>query len=403
MKIAGIIAEYNPFHNGHAYHIEHTKAEKEGGATHVVAVMSGWFTQRGEPAVVSPFARADVALRNGVDLVIALPLPWAMSSAQYFAEGGVYLLGALNCVDLLSFGSECGDMEALCFVRRLLDDPRTAGRLKELMATGASYAAAMQQAVAESGGEKRAKLLDTPNNTLGIEYLGALTRQNSSIKPYTVGRMGVEHDAVCPIGSMASASYIRELLRSGRTRNVGTFVPNTVCDMLVRAAENGTCPSREELAERAVLAVLRTRSKDQLSRLPSVSEGIENRLYNAIRDAGSLEDLLDTAKTKRYTRTRLQRLIYSAFLGVTDELASGMPPYIRVLGANARGHEILRTAKQNGVTLPIITRASDAANLDDHAKRVFALECRAADLYSLFLPTPTPCGTEMTSGMVSLV
>lgn len=403
MKIAGIIAEYNPFHNGHAYHIEHTRAEKEGGATHVVAVMSGWFTQRGEPAVVNPFVRADAALRSGVDLVIALPLPWALSSAQFFAEGGVHLLDALNCVDMLSFGSECGDIEALKTVRRLLNEPRTAERLKGLMATGASYAAAMRQAVAETGGDNRAKLLDTPNNTLGIEYLGALSRLNSSIEPFTVKRMGAEHDAVCPIGGMASASYVRELLRSGRTRNIGHFVPNTVCDALTRASQIGTCPSQEKEGERAVLAVLRTRSKEQLSRLPFVSEGIENRLYNAIRTASTLEELIDLTKTKRYTRTRVQRLIYSAYLGITAELASGLPPYIRVLGANGRGYEILRAAKQNGATLPIVSRASDVASLDERAQRLFALECRAADLYAMFLPTPSPCGSEMTGGMISLV
>jgi len=402
MKIAGIIAEYNPFHNGHAYHIEHTRAEKEGNASHVVAVMSGWFTQRGEPAVVNPFARADAALRNGVDLVLALPLPWAMSSAQFFAEGGVHILNALNCVDMLSFGSECGDIDSLKLVRRLLDDPRGSARLKGLMDTGLSYAAAMRQAVAETGGDNRAKLLDTPNNTLGIEYLGALSRLNSTIEPFTVTRMGVEHDAVCPIGSMASASYIRDLLRSGRVRNVGSFVPNSMCDTLTRAAQIGVCPAREDLAERAILAVLRTRTVEQLSRLPSVSEGIENRLYNAIRTASGLEELIDFTKTKRYTRTRIQRLIYSAFLGITAELASGLPPYIRVLGATAKGHEILRAAKQNGATLPSISRAADVASLDDRAKRVFALECRAADLYSLFLPVPTPCGSEMTNGMVNL-
>ncbi len=402
MKIAGIIAEYNPFHNGHAYHIEHTRAEKEGDATHVVAVMSGWFTQRGEPALCDPFTRAEAALKGGVDLVIALPLPWVLSSAEGFAEGGVQLLNALNCVDMLSFGSECGDIDALSVVRSVLDSPRTVGRMRGLMDTGLSYAAARRQAVAETSGENRAGLLDTPNNTLAVEYLGALSRTDSRMTPFTVRRMGAEHDSLSPIGGMASASYIRELIRSGRVRNIAAFVPSAVCNLLIDAAEKGVCPSREELAERAVLAFLRLKSAADFTVLPAVSEGLENRLYRAVREAQDLESLIMLAKTKRYARTRLQRLIYCAFLGVTADMTNDAPPYLRVLGANAKGRDILRLAKENGTSLPVISRASQAQGLDDRAKRIFELECKAADLFGLFLPAPPPCGSEMTIGTVML-
>lgn len=401
MKIAGIIAEYNPFHNGHAYHIEHTRAEKEGDATHVVAVMSGYFTQRGEPALLDPFLRAEAALKSGVDLVLLLPTPWALSSAETFAAGGVQLLQALNCAELLSFGSECGDITALQAVRRVLDDPRTVGRMRGLMDTGLSYAAARRQAVAENGGEARAALLDEPNNTLGIEYLGALAQANSAMAPFTVRRMGVAHDALAPIGGMASASYVREIVRSGKAANLAPFVPNAVCNLLVEAMANGVC-SREELAERAVLAVLRLRSKEQLASLPAVSEGLENRLYNAIREAGDLETLFTLAKTKRYPRTRLQRLVYNAFLGVGANMTSAPPPYIRVLGANERGREILRVAKENGTALPLVTRTSQIAELGDNARRLFALENRAADLFALTLPKPYPCGRHMTAPLIRL-
>lgn len=402
MRIAGIIAEYNPFHNGHAYHIEHTRAEKEGGASHVVAVMSSWFTQRGEPALCDPFTRAEAALRGGADLVVALPAPWALSSAEGFAEGGVRLLNALNCVDLLSFGSECGDLEALSVLRQVLDNPRTSCRMRGLMETGLPYAAARRQAVAETGGENRAKLLDSPNNTLAAEYLGALSRTDSAMTPFTVRRMGVEHNALSPIGGMASASYVRELIRSGRVRNTAAFVPNTVCNLLTAAVEKGICPSREELAERAVLATLRMQSAADFERLPAIREGLENRLYRAVREAHDLESLITLAKTKRYARTRLQRLIYCAFLGIDAETANGAPPYIRVLGANAKGREILRVAKENGTSLPILSRASQVQELSEDAKRVFAVECKAADLFGLFLPVPPPCGGEMTNGTVML-
>ncbi len=400
MKIAGIVAEYNPFHHGHAYQIEHTRAEKEGDASHVVAVMSTHFTQRGEPALVDPHLRTQMALKNGVDLVIALPVPWALSSAQGFAEGGVFLLNALGCLDMLSFGSECGDLNALQKARALLDDPRVIARLRGFLDMGMSYAEAQRKAVAEIGGENRAGLLDSPNNTLGIEYLGALAKLNSPMEPFTVKRMGVEHDARAPIGGMASASYLREVLRAGRTANVAPFVPQSVCDLLVNAVERGVCPSREELAERAVLAVLRLRSKEQLASLPALSEGIENRLYNAICEATDLEELITLAKTKRYARTRLQRLIYCAFIGITADMASGMPPYIRVLGATEAGLQILRAAKERGTAVPVVTRASQTEALDDRAKAIFRLECRAADLYAMTLPKPYPCGSEMTTALL---
>lgn len=400
MKIAGIIAEYNPFHNGHAYQIEHTRAEKEGDASHVVAVMSTHFTQRGETALIDPHTRAQMALKNGVDLVIALPAPWALSSAQGFAEGGVSLLHALGCVDMLSFGSESGDLAALTKVRALLDDPRVSQRLKGLLDMGLPYAEAQRKAVTEIGGENRAVLLDSPNNTLAIEYLGALNRLQAPMEPFTVRRMGAAHDARAPIGGMASASYIREVLRSGRSANVAPFVPQNVCDLLIHAVEHGTCPSREELAERAVLAVLRLRSKEQLAMLPALSEGIENRLYNAICEATCLEELITLAKTKRYARTRLQRLVCCAFIGITADIASGLPPYIRVLGATEAGLQILRAAKERGTALPVITRASQVESLDERAKAVFRLECRAADLFALSLPKPYPCGSEMTTAMI---
>ena len=399
MKIAGIVAEYNPFHNGHAYHIEHTLAEKEGDADAVVAVMSGCFTQRGEPALFDPFLRAEAALQSGVDLVLLLPVPWSLSSAETFAAGGVQILQALGCVEMLSFGSECGDIAALQGVRRVLDDPRTVGRMRGLMDTGLSYAAARRQAVAEYGGEARAALLDEPNNTLGIEYLGALSREGSDMTPFTVRRMGAAHDALAPIGGMASASYLRELVHAGKVTNLAPFVPNVVCNLISRAVADGVS-SREELAERAVLAVLRLRSKEQLASLPAVSEGLENRLYNAVREAGDLETLFTLAKTKRYPRTRLQRLVYNAFLGIGADMTSAPPPYIRVLGSTAKGRDILRTVKENGTAVPLVTRVSQIDELGDAARRMLALENRAADLFSLTLQKPTPCGRHMTAPMI---
>ncbi|MBQ9413735.1 MAG: nucleotidyltransferase family protein [Clostridia bacterium] len=397
MKIAGIVAEYNPFHNGHAYHIEHTRAEREGEATHVVAVMSGYFTERGEPALADPFLRAKAALMGGVDLVIELPLPWTLSSAEHFALGGVQILDALSCVDMLSFGSECGSIEPLQKLAALLENERVNARMRGLLDMGISYAEARQKAVLEIAGEAMAALLDFPNNTLAIEYLRAIKKTGSSMTPYTVKRMGAGHDDMAPVGGMASASLIRDMVRSGRLVNTASYLPHAVCNLLSTAVQDGVCPADEALIERAVLAVLRRRPKEQLSTLPGLSEGIENRLHKAIAEAGSLEELYALIKTKRYPMTRVRRLVWNAFLGVTAAASEGMPPYIRVLAANEKGLEILRRAKDSDAKLPIVTRASQLDALDDRAKRFFTLECRAADMYALALPKPYPCGHEMTS------
>ena len=402
MKIAGIIAEYNPFHYGHAHLIERTRDEKGGDASHIVAVMSGCFTQRGEPALCDPYIRAEAALQSGVDLVLLLPTPFALSSAQGFAEGGVALLNALGCVDMISFGSECGDIELLHKVSSILEHPQVSARMRGLMTSGESYAVARRQALCEIGGDNRAKLLDTPNNTLALEYLGAMARSDSRMEAFTVARVGAAHDQMAPIGGTASASYLREAVRSGRLNNLTNFTPSAACRIISEAAAEGRCPSREALGERAILAKLRTMSPSVLSTLPAISEGLEFRLAKAIDTADSLESLLETAKTKRYTRTRLQRLVYNAFLGIDASMSASLPPYIHVLGANARGREILRQAKEAGTTLPLVTRASQIQELDERARAMYALECRAADLFAMFLPKPYPRGLTMTHGMITV-
>ena len=384
MKIAGIVAEYNPFHNGHAHHIERTRAPEGGGASHVAVVLSGCFVQRGEPALLPKASRVRMALAGGADLVLELPVPWSLSSAEGFAFGAVSLLDALGCVDLLSFGSGCGDLARLEAAVEALEDPRFPKLLAYHLEGGIPFPEARQRTVAELRSAGLASLFEEANNTLGIEYLKALRRLSSPIRPFTIPRFGAGHDAPLPAGDMASASLLRSMVQGGR---------------LVNAAAADT--SR---LERAVLARLRRLSAEDFARLPGVSEGLENRLANAARKAGSLAELLELAKTRRYPLTRLQRLVWSAFLGIPASLAGGPaqggwnpPPYIRVLGMNERGGEILRQAKPR---LPLLTKASQLEPLDERSRKVFALESRAADLYALALPKPYPCGAEYTTGLI---
>lgn len=398
MRIAGIVAEYNPFHNGHAYHIDKTR-ERDGGceATHVVAVMSGSFVQRGEPAVMTKFDRARAALAGGVDLVLELPTPWVLSSAEKFAFGAVSMLSSLGCVDAISFGSEVGTLAPLERAVDTMETERFRTLLKYFMESGISFPEATQKALTEIAGDTCGKLLASPNNTLGIEYLKALRRLDSRITPFTVERYQVAHDSEVPLGNVASATYLRGLLKSDRMVASFPFMPSACINAVSNAAQNGALPSLPERLERAVLARLRTLAPADISRLPGVSEGLENRVYNAIRTATDLTTLEEAIKTKRYPLTRVRRLIWNAFLG-TPKLAPFTPvPYLRVLAANHRGKEILSAAKP---TVPIIHRASQVDKLDDRIRALWDLECRATDLHALSFPTPLPCGADHTTGIV---
>lgn len=399
MKIAGIVSEYNPFHNGHAFHIEKTR-ERDGGceATHIVAVMSGNFVQRGEPAIVSKFDRAKAALCGGADLVLELPAPWCLSSAEGFAFGAVAMLEALGCVDVISFGSETGDLTPLQKVLDVMDSPRFSSLLKYYLGLGSSFPEARQKAVAEIAGASTADILSTPNNTLGLEYLKALRTLNSSIQPFTIKRYGAEHDGMVPLGNIASATYLRSLLSQDRFTATFPFMPAACATVLSEAATAGRLPANPVYLERAVLSHLRRLSPEQLAAFPTVSEGLENRLHKAVRTASSLSELEQLVKTKRYPLTRVRRLIWNAFLEIPDGYATTQPPYLRILAANSKGKEILSKATHSRI--PLLHRASQITDMSDSAKAVWDIETRAGDLYALALETPSPCGLDHTTGLI---
>lgn len=398
MHVAGVVAEYNPFHNGHAHHLEKTRAHNGGcEATHIVAVMSGSFVQRGEPAILSKFDRARMALLSGVDLVLELPTPWCLSSAEGFAFGAVSLLHSLGCVDHISFGSEAGTLAPLQRVVSVMETPRYATLLKYFMESGISFPEAQYKALAEIAGATTAAVLKTPNNVLGVEYLKALKRLNSPIEPFTIPRQGSAHDSLAPIGDVASASYLRTLLSADRLINALPYLPAPAAAALSDAAQNGRLPADVKLLERAVLSRLRLLSVDDWKAVPGIAEGLENRAYNATRTAQSLEELEERIKTKRYPLTRVRRLIWSAYLDIPAGYASTRPPYARVLAANERGKEILSAAHPD---VPLLYRASQVGKLSEACQTLWALENHVTDLYNVAFPKPLPCGTDCTQGLI---
>ncbi len=381
MNICGIICEYNPFHNGHKYHIEQTK--KQFGATHIVSVMSGNFTQRGDVAITDKYKRAETALKNGVDLVIELPVQYALASAEQFAQGAVYLLNALGCVNMLSFGSECGDIKLLRETAGAVYYAQDSEDFGKSLKNGLSYPAALQKTIEKFYTHDVLETLATPNNTLAIEYIKALDTFASPIKPVTVKRFGAEHDSESEEPSEnASASQLRKMIYEGK--DISRYAPQ--CDFSNTA-------SISEL-EIAILSKLRAMPKSAVEKTPNVLLGLENRIYRAAQVSTSLNELYFLVKTKRYTLARIRRIILSAFLGITKSDLKNKPPYVKILGMNSKGKEILAEAKCG---IPINASLSQLSETSDAAKKQAKLEERCDNQYALALAKKQPCGLSFTS------
>lgn len=373
MEAIGIIAEYNPFHAGHALHIRETR--RALGDLPVAAVMSGNFVQRGDCAVLDKWTRTRMALEGGADLVLELPTIWAVSSAERFARGAAEILAATGVVAHLSFGSECGDADKLRRVAACLDSEVYQAGLRRFLDEGMPFAACRQAVVQGVLGRNLSDLLARPNNNLGVEYIRALTALNSEIRPFTIPRAGAGHDGG-PHPEYPSASCLRERLLAGTL-----------------PADNPACLA---YGERWVLAALRAMEEEDFAALPDSGEGLSHRLYQAVRQGRTLEEVYGLAKTKRYAHARIRRLALWGALGLRTGGLPGHPPYLRVLGAGERGRALLREMKSRSA-LPVITKPAHGRGIP-----LLELEARCTDLYQLCRREPGPCGAEWTSSPVML-
>lgn len=382
MSVVGVVCEFNPFHKGHQYLLD---TLRQKGADTVVCAMSGNFVQRGDVAIADKATRAEMAVRCGADLVLELPTPWAMSTAETFARGGVELLAAAHC-DTIAFGSECGDIDALQAVTDVLCEDNIMSTIKHHLGSGVTYARARQLAAAERLGDT-AKLLEQPNNTLAVEYLKAIRKLQVDIKCITVPRIGAGHDGEA-VGDIASATYLRELIKQGKT--VENYLPSAAAEVLQKAAEQQNYPVDITLCERAILAKLRTMSEDDFAAYDPGGEGLYHRLYDAVRQATTLDELLRLAKTKRYPMARLRRMVLAAWLGL-----DGVPekvPYLRVLAANEQGRRHLRVLQDSGA--PVLTKPADVGKLGMEAEKLFRAEAARTDIYALCQLKPLPTGSD---------
>ncbi|SBV96056.1 conserved hypothetical protein [uncultured Eubacteriales bacterium] len=397
MGTAGVVTEYNPFHTGHAHQLAETrKALGEGSA--LVCVMSGNFVQRGECSVLDKWSRSRCALQGGADLVLENPTPWAAASAETFARGAVGVLAATGVVDTLSFGSEAGTLEELRTAARCLDGAEYRESLRRELDLGLPFAAARERAARSVMGAAAA-CLATPNNNLAVEYLRALPPGMAAM---TVKRVGAAHDGAAAEG-FASASALRALLHSGELEKAEAYLPAGTMAELTRAVEEGRAPASLLQCERAVLARLRTMTEADFAALPDggAAEGLPARLVRAAVGALTLEEFCTAAKTKRYAHARIRRLALWAFLGLTEADRPAHVPYVRVLGMNHRGRELLSRMKKTCV-LPVITKPAHARRLEGEGRALFETEARCTNLFALCTPQPQPCGLEWTTGPVIL-
>ena len=373
--VCGIVAEYNPFHSGHMFHIRRTR-ESLGGDAVIVCVMSGNFVQRGDFAVLDKYARAETAVRGGADLVLELPLAAALSSAEGFARGAVALLHGIGC-RYLSFGAETADISLVQQAAEALNAlPPAAGNR-----SGLSYAAYRQQELAALN-PAAAALLTSPNNTLGIEYCRALAR--FPMRPVAVERRGAGHDEAAPSGGFASASLLRRALREGNERFCLPYLPEASAEIYRRERERGGAPV--SLPESTLLALLRSALfRGVLA--SGTADGFDERLQSAVYSAVSFSDAVEKARTRRFPAARVRRALLRAALGLAPS-ASPLPQYARVLALGPRGRALLR--RTDG--FPLIVKPSTEKRLPDEMQPALRLDAFADDLYDLARPAPLPGG-----------
>ncbi len=366
MEITGIICEYNPLHNGHKKQIDTIRA-LQGAGNGIVCLMSGNFVQRGAPAIFDKSLRAKAAILCGADLVLELPVTYALRSAEGFAQGGVSILSDF-CTHLC-FGSESGDVNKLMVTAEALLSPAFSEALRTYLDKGLSFPAARQSALEQLGCDS--SLITSPNNILAVEYCKAILMQSSPLKPLAIVREGDYHDKT-PNRDNPSATAIREEVVAGNPWQA--YVPvDCFNDAAIHTLHAG---------QRAILAKLRTMTEEEFSNVPFGSEGLWRKLMHAARKESTIESILTAVKSKRYTRTRLDRMLTCAFLGITEKDLIAPAPYVRVLALNNKGREILKQAR----------KAGDFPNIGQAQKHPYQqLEDRCGDLYGLFATdTPEP-------------
>lgn len=403
-KVVGIIAEYNPFHNGHSYHIQNTKVLT--GADFVVAVMTGNFTQRGNTSVVDKWEKTKMALNGGADLVIELPTIYSISSAENFANGAIKILNTLGIVDSISFGMEADDISTLNNISNVLymEPPEYKAILEHELSKGSSFPKARENALMMylNDIKRYANVLKGSNNILAIEYLKELKKQKSNLVPIGVKREKVYYNSTKIIDEYASATGIRNLLLHNQLEEVRKVVPAKTYNLLLNNIRQGTYVLDITTYNNEIIYKLRSMSVKEIANLPDVSEGLEYLIKDASNKTNNLIELINKVKSKRYTQTRVQRILLYALLGITKkdmEISKKMTPYIRVLGCSENGKMLL---SQMNSKAKVITsfKKFEKSNKNRKIKRILEIDKKATDIYTLGYKKESKAGLDYTKGLI---
>lgn len=384
MGISGIVAEFNPLHNGHKYLID--RAKKDSNT--VICVVSGNFVQRGDVAIVPKFVRADMALSCGADVVVELPTPWAMSTAQNFAFGAVSQLLAFG-IDSLYFGSESGNLNEIEEVANILLSQEFSSRLSKSNSKGATFASLRSEIVDNMLGYNSA-VLKSPNDTLATEYICAAKRLGANIKFVPVKRIGTGHNDSSENGSFSNATLLRNEIIKQNFETLNNYMPKECLNLLL-----GSPIADIKRLDTAIISRLKLLKKEDLVSIPDISEGLENLLYSKIRVSNSYTELLSLLKTKRYTLARLRRIVLSTFLGIDSKFLNTEPPYVRVLGFKDN-----LIGQFTDSSKPIVTKVSQIKELDALSKEVFELENSVNEIYALSLDNPKKFTNENSEKLI---
>ena len=408
-KVLGIVCEYNPFHNGHLYHLEELK--KITGSNYSIAIMSGNFTQRGSTAIIDKWSRTETALKAGIDLVIELPTLYAISSAENFADGAIHILDSLKIVDYVGFGAETSDIDVLDNIADVLyNEPRAYKTLlSHELNKGISFPKARENAllIYLNNIRKYVNVVSAPNNILGIEYIKALKKYKSIIKPISIARFEAGHNDLSYHSNIASGTTIRNIIKNGNFDILRRLVPESSYSILMDNIKQTHIVPDLSVFERQIFYNLRKMSIEEIRNLPDVTEGLEFSIKKAANSCNSIYEFLNIIKSKRYTSTRLQRILLYSLLGITKkdmELSKKVTPYIRVLGLNNKGKFMISEIAKANPKLEIITsvkRFLDNSN-NKNLKTMLNKDIFATDVYTLGFSYDSCSNLDFTKKIITL-
>lgn len=414
-KILGIITEYNPFHNGHLYHLK--KSKKQTNCQYSICVMSGNFTQRGSTSIIDKWSKAKMAIQNGVDLVIELPTLYAISSAENFAYGAIKVLDSLNIVTDISFGTESNNINLLDNISHLLltEPEEFKALLNEELGKGVSFPKAREIACTKYLQKNSPEnislynnILSSPNNILGIEYLKALKKLNSKITPHIINRIESDHNSIDIKNNIVSSSAIRNIISKNQNLEIlKNLMPENSYNILIENFESGHIVTDISGFEKEIIYSLRQMSTQDISKLADVKEGLEYKIKDAANSCNNLDTFFDIVKSKRFTHTRLQRILLYSLLNITKEdmlLSKKITPYIHVLGLNSNGRNLLSQISKTNPELRIITSVKKFENtcIDLNLKHILEKDILATNIYTLAYTKNSFANLDYTTHLINI-